>query len=125
VIPVAFGAGSSGTTATIKPPILVCDYDDATPLTSEAQYTQYDTMKFGENGKILRKKITPRIASAVYAGGITNGYTTKSMQWVGTSADVQHYGIKAMFPAVTGAVGISFDLYRVLNRVWVQFRNTR
>jgi Circovirus capsid protein len=125
-VSVATGAGNL-ISGSAPPPFSVIDYDDATPLTTQDAYAQFDTLKHGRLGIAHSRSFVPRIASAVYAGVGSTGYTTKSLQWIGTSSSVEHYGLKLCIPGVsnffTGAP--TTVQYKVLVHMRVKFRNTK
>lgn len=123
-MPVQFGAGSSTAAATIPPLYTVIDYDDANALTTEDAYLQYDTLRIAQMGRTLSRKFIPALGSAVYAGAVTTGYSAKRKQLIGTSQNVEHYGLKTFVPS-SPFIGAGVPLYRVICRVWLQFRNTK
>lgn len=123
-----FGSATSTTSCCLPPLVCVVDYDDAQPLTSEAEYLQYDSLRFGTKGKVFRYTIIPKVASEVLANaGGTPAYTAKSYQWVTGNLDVMHFGFKVHFPAVNPSVSnpSAVPAYRVMHRYVLQFRNVK
>jgi hypothetical protein len=107
---------------TVKNAIWIApDFDDTTAWTSLTQALQYQNVEhvcFNENAKIV---YVPHIATAAYNGTFV-GYANNRDQWIDCStANVQHYGIKADITAAS--VSTAQTSWKVFFRYHVSFRN--
>jgi len=102
----------------------VLDFNDSTPLTTDADYLQrMDTLKMTIGTVEHRRKFTPRMAALAYAGA-TSGYTVQPRDsWLDCSyPNIRHYGIKTrVTPA--GATGTGW-MYRVFHFFTVELKYT-
>lgn len=106
---------------------IVKDYDDATALTSEDQYSQYDPVirrRLGEG--IISVSIAPRAATALYSGAFTSYGIGSRGLWVdAASPGVQYYGIKFnISPSVAGTNSVTLGYLRTWSKITVQCRAT-
>ena len=106
---------------------IVKDYDDATALTTEEQYCQYDPViraRLGE--RIVSVSIAPRAATALYSGAFTSyGIGSRSLWVDAASPGVQYYGIKFnISPSVAGTNAVVLGHLRTWSKVTVQCRAT-
>lgn len=102
----------------------VIDYDDATVLTSAADYRQYQTYKETNWNQYHSRVIRPHLAVAAYSGAF-NSYANMSGTWIDlVSPSVQHYGWK--YFVSTGAVGQThLQSWSVEYKYCLEFRQVR
>lgn len=106
---------------------IVKDFDDATALTTEDQYSQYDPVirtRLGE--RIVSVSLTPRPATALYSGAFTSYGIGSRGLWVdAASPGVQYYGIKFnISPSVAGTNAVVLGYLRTWSKITVQCRAT-
>jgi len=98
------------------------DYDDASPLTSVAAITAYDTCQETSLGQYVERTFTPRFAGAAYSGTFTS--FTNTVGWIDIASDgVQHYGCK--YFSFASATTIAAPLYTIEIAAILQFRSVR
>jgi len=98
----------------------VTDYDDATTLSTNLDYLQYQNCKV--LNPLFHKKsfpLKPRFAVAAYAGAFTS-YANNAGWLDVASPSVQHYGVKIGFSATTVVIS-----YQVLAKFHLSFKNPR
>lgn len=78
--------------------ITAIDYDNTTPLTSEAVLLQYGTANSTEiiPGKSYQRVVKPACAPAVFSAGAFSGYGVSRAWLNSTTAAVPHYGVRLM-----------------------------
>jgi len=77
--------------------LVVRDYDDNTPLTSQDQYYQHKDCKMIPMAfnKKLTVALTPAVLAANYQSAVATAYGSKYKQWLDmASTSVPHYGVK-------------------------------
>jgi len=92
-------ASATGFTTPMPTITAVKDYDDATPLTLDSQYQQYNPVYIKRMGMTagddLVISMKPRVAAAGYGGTVWTNYINMAAPWCDTaSANLEHYGIK-------------------------------
>lgn len=103
----------------------VIDYDDATSLSTNTDYLQYDTFQqqllVMPASSVKKIKLRPRLATAVYGGGAFTSYAN-TVSWLDVaSPSVEHYGVKVGL-AATPVTTIG---YQVLARYELEFKHAR
>jgi len=110
---------SAGTTTSNGLLYSVIDLDDATNLTSVAQFGDYANCVTTQSAQGHYRHFVPHVALAGYAGTFT-GFANKPYQWLDTSSpSIQHYGLK--FGSTVSAV-LTYDL---VVRAHFRFRSVR
>jgi len=116
----AIGLFTNATTL-LGPLLCVIDYDDSTPLTSNAQAQGYNSCVVVNPSEDMTRVFQPRIALAAYAGAFTN-FANKGDVWLDiASSGVQHYGIKLVVQA--GMIGqAQFQVWDVIIEYFISYR---
>ncbi len=101
----------------------VIDYDDATPLSTDAQAQQYGTCQVtSTNTEYWKRTFHPRAAIAAYSGAFTSFGSADRSQWFDVaSPGVQYYGLKVLIPPTLAS---QRGIVLAVKTVW-QFRNNR
>lgn len=114
------------TTLVVSPLQVVIDYDDSSSLSTLTELDQYNQSFLSNPVKEMTIKLEPRVSSAVYAGGITNGYIQEDSDvWLDAgNDDIEHYGLKwGTWPS--GGSQTTFQTWDVYVTGWFQFRQPR
>lgn len=132
----AFTAGSGGGNGLLTGVVSSAfDYDDnSAPAASNTgvlalqQYTSYRVdplVQSMTNGR-LKWTVNPRVAVAVYGGGVFSSYAVFDPPWIDcASAVVEHYGIKFVFEMLNpAAVACNLD-FRVIAHYHLEYREVR
>ena len=95
--------GAAAVANTLTPNLWVCtDYDDATPLATEGDWSQVEGAKYKQLDRPVTWTVYPRVAAALYGGAFTS-YGNTNM-WVDLgSPGVQWYGIKWAYDMYSAA----------------------
>lgn len=105
---------------------LVNDFDDGTPLSSENDYLQYESLKTWRMDKPKSIFFRPRITSNVYAGAITSGYSSDKSRWIDmTNVNVEHYGCKWMLDPVNTVIDSQAAVLKVFTTYYIACKNVR
>lgn len=117
---------SVATTSQIPYIILVKDYDDSTSPTSIGELLQYNDPIIPSMFEPFEIELKPRVAGAVYAGGVTSGYSQQpGTTWLDiANDDISHYGVK-WGTGSTGASQTTFQEWYVFVTGWFEFRQPR
>lgn len=105
----------------------VIDYDDATPLTSLAEYQQYQTFRMTPciTTRSHKRILTPYIRFYnIQTGGASVPATVKKRQWIDCGeSNVSHLGLK-IYVDPYGTANAP-QLWQVFATYYVKFRNVR
>lgn len=109
--------------------LVVHDYNDVTPLTTEDEYLEYSNCKMVQmigNGS-HKVVLYPKIANVVEnVSGAATAYTAMSSNkvWLNTvNNEVPHFGIKIYVPG--GSVAPDYSIFRVRVRFDLSFKNSK
>lgn len=105
----------------------VRDYNDATPLTSEGNYLQFQDCRIRRLDRPISMYVRPRPSTALYNGAFT-GYGVPTNVWIDTaSSDVQHYGVKWFTDAsMEGSLPTEqLGVIKMVFRFYLAFRNVK
>lgn len=101
------------------------DYDDNSTPASLNEILQYSTLKITPGSKTHIRIFTPAVASAVYQGVASTGYSIKKFQWINVAnSTVPHYGLKYYLPPHSGGAA-SIVKFNVFITIVVQFKAVR
>jgi hypothetical protein len=104
----------------------VIDLDDATALTQNSDYSQYEnciTLKPWEAHTFV---IYPRTAQAMYNGAFTAFGSAPPSQWIDTvSNTVQYYGFKCGVDSIQNAAQAQQAAWHLRARYHIEFRNVK
>jgi hypothetical protein len=102
----------------------VVDFDDATALTLESDYQQYQTCVQTSATLSHYRSWKPHAAIAAFGSGVFSSYANLESPWIDCgSPNVQHYGLKVGMTAADAAGSVVvYDLYA---RFHVEFRQVR
>lgn len=120
--------GSATNTYYIPNMLMVKDYDDATALTTMAQYQEYGNFKVFRIDYPKTTYTRPKIAIATYGNSAFTSYSAPvGNPWVDCgSANVEYYGMKWTLDT-TASVTADIDLgeIQLYHTVYFQCKNTR
>lgn len=114
------------TTNSIRPICTVLDFDDSNVPSSIVELEQYQTFKEHDPLSTFSIVLKPRPQLALYAGGVTLGYSPSSPNtWIdAANDDVVHYGVK-WGTRPNGASQTTFQTWSVQVTGWFEFRQPR
>jgi hypothetical protein len=104
--------------------VTVVDYDTNTSPVAINDLLQYRTCQISEPGFTVTRRLTPRVADALYSGAFTS-YGLAAYKWISTdSSNVFHYGLRWAIAGVSNQP-TNAPVYTVWCRAVLQFRATR
>lgn len=106
----------------------VFDPDDGTPLSTENDYLQYQSLRVNRMDTPVYRTIYPCTATPAYSGGAFSGYTEVKNAWIdcGNPA-TEYYGLKYWIDTgmAGGAGGNTLGQLKVFYTVHIQFKTVR
>lgn len=124
--PVLSGSNTAGTAPLQKWTRIVHDYDDNTPLTTEAEYLEYSNCKSVISTKQYptRTVLYPKVLKPALGYTGLDRFSGVKSGWLSTDwTDVQHLGLKIMIPSLGLVPGA--PIYNVRATYVLQFKNSR
>lgn len=108
----------------VSPLTSIIDYDDSNAVASLNELLEYQTAMTTTAGANHTRTLTPHVTSAVYSGAFTSFAVAPNSLWIDcANANVQYYGLKYYFPALSG--GTNTVLYNVYISGILQFKRVR
>jgi len=101
---------------------VVKDYDDASLLSLNTDYLQYQNCRvLNPVSRTIKVELKPRMAVATYAGGAFTSYANQPSTFIdAASPSVEHYGVKIGISATTAVI-----TYQVVAHYTLEFKNPR
>lgn len=103
----------------------IVDYDDATALTTLADYEQFPNFKYQPciSMRTHRRSFRPHIAVGAYNGAFA-GYKNEPAGWIDCATNsIQHYGIKIFWDGYANANAL--QTFQVMCKYHLSFKNVR
>lgn len=103
----------------------VIDYDDASALSTLADYRQFQTYHESNWNQYQKRIIRPRVALAAYTGTFV-GFANAKSTWIDLATpSVQHYGWKYFVSSGTAGTQTHLQTWMVEYKYMLEFRQVR